>query len=593
VSAQQGPANASLAAASPVPVVKPAIVGSPAPSTSTPTKTPTPIAQPSSVPGGPASGTLTPTPTPPSGCGPNPSQTNGSCTPPREKLRCDFDGDGKGDLAVGVPGEDNGRGAVNIGYSKGGLADAPAIMRPRLPDHEETLADAYFGAALACGDFNGDGVGDLAVGAPHTPVGGSVWVLWGKAGSGLDETRYLEFHQATGGIAGSPMGYFGHALAAGDFGRDGVDDLAVGDPGEPLPETRNDSGVVVVIPGRSGGLWIDGQYQLRGGPVMEKETVGYFGWSLAAGQLVPGGGDDLAVGAPLSGWPDDYQHAGRVYIFREHGGLVPLHHVDEAAIGAAAPASGVKAESSSWFGWSVAIGDFNGDEKADLAVGIPAKSVPLAGRAGQVVVIAGNGVGVDPANHKYLTQASGGGDPEDGDMYGWSLAAGNWSVDQFDDLAVGAPYENTGPSHAIVSRAGAVTLHFGAAGLTFGGKTMRQGDGSTPGTANAHDWFGLSLTSVRLGQVDLDFLVIGIPGEPRVADIPGCNKSGAVQLGMSWSGVGPIVDPTLLMDQDTKAPYNVADDRECSSAPTPWIMNFGDPASPSKGGEFFGWALGS
>jgi FG-GAP repeat len=50
----------------------------------------------------------------------------------------------------------------------------PGLLKPQHPDGNAVLEGAYFGAALACGDFDGNGVDDLAVGAPHTPVGGSV-----------------------------------------------------------------------------------------------------------------------------------------------------------------------------------------------------------------------------------------------------------------------------------------------------------------------------------------------------------------------------------------------------------------------------------
>ena len=73
---------------------------------------------------------------------------------------------------------------------------------------------------------------------------------------------------------------------------------------------------------------------------------------------------------------------------------------------------------------------------------------------------------------------------------------------------------------------------------------------------------------------------------------PNCNKAGAIQLGVSFFNVGPRADPEFLLHQDTAATFNVEDTAECSTASTPWLMNFGDPASPAKGGELFGWAIG-
>ena len=158
---------------------------------------------------------------------------------------------------------------------------------------------------------------------------------------------------------------------------------------------------------------------------------------------------------------------------------------------------------------------------------------------------------------------------------------------------MGAPYENVGPTGEIVNRAGAVYIHYGGAALVNGGTMLVQGSGLTPGTPQAHEWFGLSLASVRLGAGNIEFLVIGIPGEPMDKPDPDCNKAGSIQMAMTWPGLGPLPDPTFLLNQATKDPYNVADEPECIGAVTPWNMNFGDPASPSKGGEFFGWAIGS
>src|SRR5262245_14484077 len=94
----------------------------------------------------------------------------------RAMSRADFNGDGRDDLAVGVPGEDTptaDAGAVNVLYgSAGGLSDAGNQYWTR--DSAGILGEAGSGDALgfsvATGDFNGDGLGDLAVGAPSDDV---------------------------------------------------------------------------------------------------------------------------------------------------------------------------------------------------------------------------------------------------------------------------------------------------------------------------------------------------------------------------------------------------------------------------------------
>ncbi|MGH2556769.1 MAG: FG-GAP repeat protein, partial [Actinomycetota bacterium] len=115
-------------------------------------------------------------------------------------MQSDFNGDGFADLAVGVPQEgiNDARGnimsgAVNVLYgSAGGLqADSPDDQvwhqnSPGVQDVAEGLE--LFGSALAAGDYNADGFGDLAVGVPWesfpggVDLAGAVNVLYGSAG---------------------------------------------------------------------------------------------------------------------------------------------------------------------------------------------------------------------------------------------------------------------------------------------------------------------------------------------------------------------------------------------------------------------------
>ena len=92
----------------------------------------------------------------------------------------DFNGDGFLDTAIGVPGEDVAgvinAGAVNVIYgSASGLTGGVTQIEnelwhqnsPLVPDAIET--NDQFGKAVAAGDFNGDGIDDLAIGIPDHP----------------------------------------------------------------------------------------------------------------------------------------------------------------------------------------------------------------------------------------------------------------------------------------------------------------------------------------------------------------------------------------------------------------------------------------
>jgi hypothetical protein len=88
------------------------------------------------------------------------------------------------------------------------------------------------------------------------------------------------------------------------------------------------------------------------------------------------------------------------------------------------------------FGSALAAGDFNGNGKADLAVGMPGENFGGATDAGIVVVLYGSTNGLLPASWERLGQQRVGGLDESGDQFGLALAAGDFDNDGKDDLAV-------------------------------------------------------------------------------------------------------------------------------------------------------------
>lgn len=154
------------------------------------------------------------------------------------------------ELAVGAPGENLGGksdvGAVNIVYgSTSGLTPAgDQFWSQNSPGILGTAEDGdRFGHALAAGDFDGDGTDDLAVSAPLEDIGnvadaGAVNVIVGKPGTGLDDDRNQLWHEDAVDVLGNVIGtaerndQFGFALVAADFNETGIDDFAVGVPGQ-------------------------------------------------------------------------------------------------------------------------------------------------------------------------------------------------------------------------------------------------------------------------------------------------------------------------------------------------------------------------
>ena len=395
----------------------------------------------------------------------------------------DFDGDGFDDLAVSAPEEDtvsSNAGIVHVIYgSATGLEGNPSEVWDQnsgLPDSVE--ASDRFGAALAAGDFDGNGRDDLAVGVPGEALdgkaaAGAANVIYGSS-SGLIATGSDFWHQQLLEIIGDEESgdQFGFALAAGDFDGGGRDDLAIGVPRDSVAGTQ-DMGVVNVIYGASGGLtsvgddfWHQGIDNVEGAP----EANDLFGYSLAAADMGRDSRDDLAVGVPFEDVGDDNGAGAVNIIYGASGGLAVGgdHLFDQST-------SGIEGspESSDNFGFSVAAADMGRSSEADLAVGVRQESVEDGAGEGVVQVIFGTSAGLSASNDELWHQEVTGilDTPESFDFFGTAVAAGNFGDSTHADLAVGVPGEDV--HSPAVSNAGAVNVIYGNTdGLTNSGDQL-------------------------------------------------------------------------------------------------------------------------
>lgn len=235
----------------------------------------------------------------------------------------DLDGDGLPELAVGVRGvnpERKLRGAVWILFLR---ADATVRHAVRLTAGEggfpaPLAEDDNFGLALAgLGDLDGDGVPDLAVGAPGDDACGdacgAVHLLFLRADGTVRDSRRID---RLGGDAGGigPGSEFGIALEAlPDLDGDGIGDLAVGARGDDARGAF--TGAVWLLSLSRSGAVLD-QRRItagHGGMTADLEAEDAFGSGLAlVGDLDGDGWPELAAGA--EGDDDGGVQAGAVWI---------------------------------------------------------------------------------------------------------------------------------------------------------------------------------------------------------------------------------------------------------------------------------------
>ena len=285
----------------------------------------------------------------------------------------DLDGDGPSvlALAVGAIRDDDGgfnRGAVWILFLN---ADGTVNHHQKISSTTgggPPLANGYaFGASVpSLGDLDGDGVGDLAVGAPGDDDGGNlrgaVWVLFLNPDGTVKSDQTQKISSTAGG--GPPLdngGQFGISAASlGDHDGDGVGDLAVGAP-------FFDSGAVWILILNTDGTVNYHQKisDTQGGFTGILDNGDWFGIRVAAlGDLDGDGVGDLAVGAIFD--DDGGTDHGAVWIlFLNPLGTVKSHQKISDTEGGFTGTL----HNDDRFGLVAALGDLDGDGVGDLAVG--------------------------------------------------------------------------------------------------------------------------------------------------------------------------------------------------------------------------------
>lgn len=250
----------------------------------------------------------------------------------------------------------------------------------------------------------------------------------------------------------------------------------------------------------------------RGGLGEPLRDGSLFGWSVASlGDIDRDGYGDLAVGAPMdivSTSASSPQGAVYVVRLRSDGTVKGTSRFGSLIGGFNSAVAG-----GSRFGASVAgLGDLNGDNVGDVAVGVPAHDKKKGGV--WVCLLSADG---HVQTQTLLAQSSGGfqGTLNEGDHFGWSVAlVGDIQNDGLTEIAVGAPFtDDGGPDKGAVwivsiSRNGTASSYRKISALS----------GGVTGPIQLSELFGWSLA--KAGDRDGDGvpdLLVGIPNKYRTA----------------------------------------------------------------------------
>ncbi|MCP4810262.1 MAG: hypothetical protein GY913_23945 [Proteobacteria bacterium] len=225
----------------------------------------------------------------------------------------DSNGDGKGDLVVGAKkNDDGGSDAGKIYFMHG-----PFSGQHSLGDATATWTGVGAGdqaGTLSVGDMNGDGEMDVLVSAQKNDNGGTdagaAFVLNGPFGAWMGDRGLYSADAFLRGNAGEQAG--GGLAYAGDVNGDGIGDMIVGAPYQTVGGVE-DGGAVYLLHGPVSGTGdLDSAADVH---FVANSGGDEAGWGLAsAGDLDGDGSADFMVNAQRDDMRDDNANEGAIYV---------------------------------------------------------------------------------------------------------------------------------------------------------------------------------------------------------------------------------------------------------------------------------------
>ncbi len=434
-----------------------------------------------------------------------------------------------------------------------GASDAMPASSPdenlatKLPSIRSYAASPAGSSAIPTADHNRDGVNDLAVGTPQSPVGtitgaGAVTVLPGNT-TGPNSAAKRVLSQNSPGVPGSAEAgdAFGTDSAYGDLNSDGYADLVVGAPAEDDTSGHTDAGYVVALYGprldTGTGYNLDTADRVNGARLGDAVTVGDFNsdgkadiFAIAPGTPTCWWVYDSASAAAKSGRlltsatgtvtnpdattgdfnKDGYADIATTYLDPDGSARVMLFRGSATGL----QPNGLLGAKG---GRSIASGDINGDGIADIVVGQPYTAESAAYSGGQVTAFYGslNGLTTTGATTIHQDSTDIPGSAEAGDAMGASVSVGDYNLDGYADVLTGLPNEDITRADVARANAGAILLlRGGSTGLTgTGSLSINQDTTDISGDTEAGDRFGSAVTLTDLRGTARADLAIGSEGE--------------------------------------------------------------------------------